>query len=721
MNIHSRLRALIMITLVPIAIFGIAGSFVLVDKERNTLARGVTDQARAIMSAIDIELFAAVGPLQLLAQSPALDRGDLAAFREEAQRALEARRGDWSNVLVSRPDSGEMLMNLLSPPGASIGTPEDAPTIRQAAESGKATVSAVIVGPILKRPLFGVRVPVMRDGKARYVLSAVVETEVIARLIDRQSLPASYVVGVLDRKYRFVVRRPATDPGNEFAGDSLRESLSTEGEGWRRGKLVDGTDVYRAFKRSPLSGWSTSIAVPQSVISQDMLGTWLLFAGFLAAAVVGFWIAWALAARITRPITALARAAPALGRGEVTALPPASSIDEVRELSQALHDAAVAIHDRDQRQRAAEQSLREADRAKNEFLAMLGHELRNPLSSVANATQLLAFAEHRPEVIAGVRDVLGRQVAHITHLLDDLLEVGRLTGGKIRLERAAVDLGALAEVLLSTWRSGGRFAQRDVHANLGSAWVWADRVRIEQVLSNLVDNALKFTAAEGQIDIVVRTDANRAVLEIRDNGDGIDADLLHRVFDLFVQGERNLAREQGGLGIGLTMAQRIVDLHDGTITVASAGAGKGATFTVSLPAIDPPPVPSTRVPAMVVGRRKILVVEDNVDARESLVALLEASGHQVRGADSGRAAITAVQSSVPDVALIDIGLPDIDGYAVARHLRAIAGAGSLRLIAMTGYGSPEHRRRSDESGFDAHLVKPLDLSALEQLLERREG
>ena len=720
MNIHTRLRALILITLVPIAIFGIAGAFVLVDKERDTLARGVTDQARAIMSAVDIELFASVGPLQLLAKSPALDRGDMAAFREEAQRALEARRGDWINVLLSQPDSAEMLMNLLSPPGAPMAPPEDAPTVRQAALSGKPTVSAVIDGPILERPLFGVRVPVMRDGKARYVLSAVVETEVIERLIDRQSLPASYAIGVLDRDYRFVVRRPVADPHNVFASDSLRKSLSAEGEGWRRGKLVDGTAVYRAFKRSPLSGWSTSIAVPQSVISQDMLGTWLLFAGFLAAAVVGFWIAWALAARITRPITALARAAPALGRGEVAALPPASSIDEVRELSQALHDAAVAIHDRDQRQRAAEQSLREADRAKNEFLAMLGHELRNPLSSVANATQLLAFAERRPEVIASARDVLGRQVAHMTHLLDDLLEVGRLTGGKIRLERAPVDLGAVAEVLLSTWRSGGRFAQRDVHANLESAWVWADRVRIEQVLSNLVDNALKFTAAEGQIDIVVRTDASRAVLEIRDNGDGIDADLLHRVFDLFVQGERNLAREQGGLGIGLTMARRIVEMHDGTITVASAGAGKGTTFIVSLPAIDPPPAPATRVPAMVLGRRKILLVEDNVDARESLVALLEASGHQVRGVDSGRAAIAAVQSSVPEIALVDIGLPDIDGYAVARHLRAIAGAGSLRLIALTGYSSSEDKRRADESGFDAHLVKPLDLSALEQLLERME-
>ena len=406
MGIHTRLRALILITLVPVAIFGIAGAWVLVTKERETLSRGIRDQVRAIQAGIDAELRSPVGPLQVLAQSASLDRDDLAAFRVEAQRALDARGGEWANVLVSHAATGEMLMNLLAKPGDPLTPSVDAPSILEAAKTGKPTISLVTFGPILKRPLFAVRVPVMRDGGARYVLSAVVEVSAIAQLVERQGRPAQYAVAVLDPSFRFVVRRPSAGVGYEFASDSLRAALSNSEEGWERGTLLDGTTVYRAFRRSTATGWSTSIAVPEHVIRQDLLGTWLLVFGFIAAAVVGFSIAWALAARITRPIAALARAAPAVAQGDASAIVPDSPITEVRDLAKALQGAAVAIHERDHRQRAAETSLRDADRAKNEFLAMLGHELRNPLSAVANATQLLAYAEQKPDVVRGVREVL---------------------------------------------------------------------------------------------------------------------------------------------------------------------------------------------------------------------------------------------------------------------------------------------------------------------------
>ena len=720
MNIHTRLRALILITLLPAAAFGIAGAFVLVKHERDTLADGVRDQVRAISSSVDTELRASIAPLELLAQSPALDRDDLAAFRIEAERALAARHGEWVNLLVSDPQTAEMRLNLRIAPGTPLSTPADPDTIRRVAQSGRPAISNVVMGPILKRPVFGVRVPVVRDGRIRWVLTAIVETAAIDRVLERVGVPASATVAILDSNFRFIARQPAPGAGNDYASDSLKAALSNVAvdDTWQRGSLLDGTPVYRAFRRSGVSHWYTSMAIPSTVVEQGMAGTWLLLAGFVAAGALGLVIAWVLAARLTRPIAALAAAAPALGRGDASALPPESDIDEVRGLARALGDAATAIRDREEKQRLAEQSLRDADRAKDEFLAMLGHELRNPLASVANVSRLLEFAERQPAMLKNVGEILARQVAHMTHLLDDLLEVGRLTGGKITLERTPVDLAAIAQQMLDAWTDARRFAHHPLAAKLAPAWALVDRVRIEQVLSNLLDNALKFTPAGGRIEVVVERRGGCAVLEVSDSGEGIPEALIERMFDLFVQGERNLARQQGGLGIGLTMAKRLVELHDGTIVARSAGAGRGASFTVSLPAIERPEAAMPAAPIAAPAARRILVIEDNPDARESLVALLRECGHEVHAEADGESGVAAATAWTPDVALVDIGLPGIDGYEVARRLRARSGSPSLLLIALTGYGSAEDQRRSLAAGFDAHLIKPLDLPMLDGLLAR---
>jgi CheY-like chemotaxis protein len=321
-------------------------------------------------------------------------------------------------------------------------------------------------------------------------------------------------------------------------------------------------------------------------------------------------------------------------------------------------------------------------------------------------------------MLKNVREILARQVAHMTHLLDDLLEVGRLTGGKIVLERTPADLAPIAQQMLDAWTGARRFAHHQLAAKLSPVWATVDRVRIEQVLSNLLDNALKFTPAGGRIEVVVERRGSCAVLEVSDSGEGIPETLIGRMFDLFVQGERNLARQQGGLGIGLTMAKRLVELHDGTIVARSAGAGRGATFTVSLPAIERPEAPAAASANAVAAQRRILVVEDNPDARESLVALLRGLGHEVRADGDGESGVATAAAWTPDVALIDIGLPGIDGYEVARRLRARAGAPPIMLIALTGYGSADDQRRAFAAGFDAHLIKPLDLPLLDGLLAR---
>ena len=717
MNIRSRLWALTFATLLPMAIFGAVGAYMLVERERDSFERAALDRVRALITAIDAELRASITPLEMLARSPALDGEDLTAFRAEAQRALEGRRGDWSNIVVSHPATAQMMLNLLVPAGAPLFKTLDPASVVESAKSGRPTIGNVVTGGVLNRPLFTVRVPVLRDGKAKYVLSAVVETPVIGGLVERQGFPAAWAVAVLDSSYGFVVRRP--DPGKAATApsESLKRALETAPYGFQRGQLLDGSEIYRAFQRSQLSRWSASIAVPRSVVEQSFNGVYVLAAGFAGAAMLGLWIAWWLASRISQPIAALARAAPALGRGETAALPPSGSVDEISELARALGESAFAIRDREERQRQAELALRTADRAKDEFLAMLGHELRNPLASVSNAAQLLKMAKNQPQVLENVSAILGRQVEHMTRLVDDLLEVGRVTGGKVKLQREPLDLAVAMVQWLDAWKHDGRFLHHDVSTDLQAVWVSADRARLEQVFTNLLDNAIKYTPAGGQIRISLRPEGTNAILEITDTGLGMPPELIGRVFDLFVQGERTLAREPGGLGIGLTMVQRLVELHGGTVHAKSEGPNHGATFTVELPAIEPAAHSGVATPATKIAMpRRVLIIEDDDDARDSLAELLRLDDHQVSVACDGKDGVELAGSLAPDFVLIDIGLPDMDGYEVARRLRNNPATARLRLIAVTGYGTQEDRRSALAAGFNHHLAKPVELASLQSLL-----
>ncbi|HZS69814.1 MAG TPA: ATP-binding protein, partial [Burkholderiales bacterium] len=348
---------------------------------------------------------------------------------------------------------------------------------------------------------------------------------------------------------------------------------------------------------------------------------------------------------------------------------------------------------------------------------MLGHELRNPLGAIANAAQLLGASDEQTR--AHARAVIGRQVQHLARMTDDLLDAARAMTGKIVLQRQPLDLADAAARALSTLRASGRTGQRRIVQALASAWVDADPTRLEQIIANLVGNALKFTPEGGNVTVSVTRDGDQALLRVADTGIGMAPELAARVFEPFVQGERPLDRSQGGLGIGLTLVRRLAELHGGSATAESEGEGRGSVFTVRLPAVEPPGV--TRGPSIAeptVPARDVLVVEDNADARETLKRMLELAGHRVRVAVDGAAALDAVQSSVPDVALIDIGLPRMDGYELARRIRADVHEKRPLLVAITGYGLPEDRNRSREAGFDMHLVKPVDSTTLADLLAR---
>lgn len=380
----------------------------------------------------------------------------------------------------------------------------------------------------------------------------------------------------------------------------------------------------------------------------------------------------------------------------------------------------LSFHDVTMRKQA-EEALRAADRAKDEFLAMVGHELRNPLGALASAARILDLKKPSSDQTMRARAVIDRQIDQLSHLVDDLLDASRLTSAKMRLIRRSLDLSQVVKETIELLRARGLLDRHQLSFAGTQVWIHADETRIEQIVANLVGNALKFTPSGGTITVSVCSDGAHASLVVKDTGVGIPADVLPLIFDLFVQGERSLDRSQGGLGIGLTVVRRLVDLHGGTVQADSDGPGMGSTFTVHLPAVSAPKATAgeqTPIVAAASEPRRVLVVEDNEDLREMLGILLEQDGHEVELANDGPSGLEAALNFRPDVGLLDLGLPGFDGYALARQIRAHDGGDQIYLVALTGYGQPEDLLRSKEAGFDAVVVKPLGVNQLSLLLQR---
>jgi signal transduction histidine kinase/CheY-like chemotaxis protein len=384
-----------------------------------------------------------------------------------------------------------------------------------------------------------------------------------------------------------------------------------------------------------------------------------------------------------------------------------ADVDLVRDLASR---TAIALDNR-----SLYREIEERDRRKDEFLAMLAHELRNPLAAISNAVAVLEKLGRQDDDTSRIRTIIGRQTHHLARLVDDLLDVARVTTGRIVVERQPVALAEVARRALQAFEAAGKTAQHEVVLKTDSVWVIGDASRLEQVVANLVDNALRYTARGGRVIVSVQRDAAEAVLRVSDTGRGIPSALLPQIFDLFVRGGGSHARADG-LGLGLTLVRRLVELHGGSVEAISAGEGLGSELVVRLPGSPAPATASTLSAPSASRPTSILIVEDNDDARESLRLLLELDGHDVMAAVSGEDGLDHAQSREFAIALVDIGLPGIDGFEVARRLRATARGADLRLVAISGYGQPVDRKRAQAAGFDAHLVKPVDTEHLRSVL-----
>ncbi len=387
--------------------------------------------------------------------------------------------------------------------------------------------------------------------------------------------------------------------------------------------------------------------------------------------------------------------------------------------------ALLRMRRAERERQAALEALQEADRRKDEFLAMLAHELRNPLAPIRNAVEILRLSADRP-VRERARELIGRQVVHLARLVDDLLDVSRITQRKIVLQRAAVNLSAVLDSAIEL--AAPLIAERGQQFKLArpdaDIWLNADGVRLSQVVGNLLHNASKFTPRGGAVTLDVARAGGMLRIAVSDTGEGISPQFLPAVFELFSQGDRSLERAGGGLGIGLSLVKGLVELHGGTVTAQSGGAGEGSRFVIELPLagleIAEPATP-IQPEALLKAARRVLVVEDNMDAAEAMAILLRELGHEVVAVNDGREAVDAARAFRPDIILLDIGLPGIDGFELARRFRELPETRAIKVIAVTGYGQAADRARSKASGFDLHLVKPVDPDKLARALLEAEA
>jgi signal transduction histidine kinase len=723
--LEQRLFWIVVAGLLPLILLASGTLLYNAQTQRQQQIQAAENTMRSAIAAVDAELRMSLASLDALAASPRLRERNFPSFYAEA-RALLERRPSWANIVLSDPTS-QHVVNVRLPSGAPLPRAVDPGAVEATVRSGVPSVGNLIWSDVLQMHVFAVRLPVREGDTIPFVLTAVLRPESVLEIVRRTMLPEGGTVVVLDGRRTVVAR---TRNHSAWVGkppsDTLRQMLD-RGETSAVTTTLEGVRVYTAYHRSAESGWSAAIGIPTDTVDAPVIRSYLVLGGsILASVVLGLGAAFFTGRTVTGPMRKLERAAAAVARGETPMLPE-TSMPEIRQAMLALLSAHIEreklLHS-ERQARLLEQNARLAaelaNKTKDEFLAMLGHELRNPLAAIATAAQVLDHSEQtqRKDLEQHAKDIIRRQVRHLAKLTDDLLDAARVMMGKIVLERRPVDLAQVVRNTVDTLRNTGQLQRHECMTQLESVWVNADPTRIDQVLANLLTNAVKYTPPPGRIEVSVRRERNEAVFSVRDSGLGLEPELLPRIFDLFVQGERALDRSQGGLGIGLTLVRRIAELHDGRAEARSEGPGRGSEFLVHLPAIDEPAEPLAAGPARgVTTRRRIALVEDNDDVRSSLRALLEIEGHEVVEARDGLEGVDTILREQADIALVDIGLPNLDGYGVARAVRARARR-PVRLVAMTGYGSESDAERGKLAGFDAYLVKPVDAGVLNELIAR---
>src|SRR5688572_15357123 len=535
--------------LAPVVVLAVAAASLLVQHERDTMEQEAIGRTRSAMSAIDAEIRGQLATMQALAASRSLEAGDIRAFYEETRRVLAAQPG-WLNVGLASAD-GSQLFDAVLPFGKPTPLTGDMTSYRLALDTGQPVIGDVDVSAAVPQPTVRVRLPVIVQRSARYVLTVPLKPEILAAVLSAQQLPENWVIALVDRKKRFIGRIPAM-PVGQAASESFRAAIERAPNGWFAGSTLEGTKTYTPYVTSELSGWVLGIAIPARAVDAAANRTFVAMAvGIAAALALAVFLGWFMARRIVKPISMLAAAAEATGRGQRREYPDRMPIEELDSLAGALRQSARLMLERQDLVEREKQALQASDRAKDEFLAMLSHELRNPLAALTAAAHVVKLARPESEAAIKARAVIERQTKHMARLVGDLLDISRVAMGKVGLERERLDLNETLRKLLNVWRASGRLERHELVLEARTVWVHADRARIDQIVSNLLDNAIKFTPAGRRINVSLAEEGEWAVLRVADEGEGLAPGSAERMFGLFVQGERGLDRAAGGLGVGL--------------------------------------------------------------------------------------------------------------------------------------------------------------------------
>jgi signal transduction histidine kinase/ActR/RegA family two-component response regulator len=705
---------LIMLTaigLLPLAMLGAWSIHTVSEYQQREQERLMLDLARALTSAADAELDGVVSTLNGLGRSPLLQDGNLRGFYDAASAVVKAQP-EWLGVILT-DNTGKVLFRTMDDFGAEAAPIADPASLREVLATRRAVVGHIARGA-RGRPAFPVRVPVDTEEGELYTLTAVIRPDRMVRLIERQQLLDGAITAIRDSARAVVARSYNQDGAVGLPpSQSLIDLMAVNGlEGVGPARTSEGREMTTAYTTLSHYGWAAVVGRPSEQLHAAAFQSLGVYgAGIAVSLLMCAALASLLSRRLVAKITAVQHSAEALAAGAPLALMP-SSITEIEQISRGLEQAerqrSAQERERTQLLDSLNQALAEAHqagRAKDEFLAVLGHELRNPLSPIVTSLDLL---ERRDEPASRrERAVMRRQVNHLRRLVDDLLDVSRITSGKFQIDAQPVNLADVVRHAVA--------AAPDQQLSLSlpdAVWVQGDDSRLTQVLNNLLSNAARFGSSATEVTLTA--DGAQARLVVSDNGIGMSAELLARVFEPFQQAPQSLARRTGGLGLGLAIVRKIVELHGGQVSAYSAGPNAGSRFEVLLPlAAAPLPAPLQAAYSSAAGLR-VLLVDDNIDAAATGATLLELMGHEVRVAHTGTAALEALRQQVPDVAILDIGLPDIDGYALARAMRQQANGAPLRLVALTGYGQREDVERAYQADFDLHLTKPASLADLQR-------
>ena len=731
MRIRTHLTLMAAAVLLPVVLASAIALGKIRDGEREAALRGLRESVRATALMVDRDAQGSLSALNALGNSTHLETGNLRGFYDQAA-ALNRLPDVWTLLL---DDQGRQLVNTVVPFGAPLPASGARELVAQVLTTGKPLVTGLELAPLTGRLRLTIYVPALAAGGKSFVVAQAFFVEHWRKIAQHEEIPSDWIVAVIDRQGKFIAR---SHNSSGLVGQPARPELvaaaAKADTGLIRHLTLEGIDAYDAFDHSELTGWTIAVAAPTESVDGPVRRALLLaLAGLGLAVLAAIAVATAFGRQFIAAIEMGCHAAIALGRGERPVV-RRTPLNEVNTLNQALVGAGnlleaerisrKAAQSERERLLASEMSARETAQAQNvakdQFLAMLGHELRNPLAAISGAISLLEVGDMEPERAGRYRDIIRRQNRHLEHIINDLLDVSRLMAGKITLERRPLNLADCVNSCVEALRATERAIGLRIVVRAAPVWVDGDAVRVDQIVNNLITNALKFSPSGGEVQVDVREEGDRAVITVQDSGSGMAPELLPLVFDPFFQGPQPSNRTQSGLGIGLALVRQLTRLHGGEVSASSPGLGQGSRFTFWMPRIPAPLAGAPRTALVVSSQRTLVYVEDNEDARATMAELLRLSGYAVVEVPDGKSVLDAVLATQPDAVLVDIGLPDIDGYEVARRLRANPSTQSIPLIALTGYGQLRDKEAAVLAGFNLHLVKPVDpasvLKAVEEVL-----